>query len=513
VTWDSDQDQRYKDLIATLEGIKPYAATPLVQSISAAAKQDFSGFTGASKTLLVLTDGAEDDGQKRGENAQAAFIASKGKALADNMAGENVSLHVVQFALTPGERKEADDLFAPLKTDQPGMVRLWPANDVNNLRQALLDAIRPKLKLADRGDNIPAGFPPTGWASRVPDRREPPYDPAKLYWTPRIADDVMGPFKASAYPARLPSTTSLNLLPGELMILGFGNDRPRIRVRRELYADYILNSWAKARSRNEPWALSLSGRAAVNDAVSPPEYLSLAFLEQVPPHRRGKGQRDADVGPLAFAHPDLTWWQVTPAAGKGEKPPPAGTVRVTRQYGYPAPGWEVKVEGWPLPPFPAAEYRVWAADAADTDRYASFVQCAVRDEPTTLTTKLGDKLEMRAAIESWQPARADAPVECLVVRFTFDKGKPVFARPVDLPASYSEHRYYGANAGADGMIAYTAVFELPVQQLKSSGVRLKLIPVQPSRTDDNLLLLTPPEPRKGTSPDKGSLPRPSDPVK
>ena len=96
-----------------------------------------------------------------------------------------------------------------------------------------------------------------------------------------------------------------------------------------------------------------------------------------------------------------------------------------------------------------------------------------------------------------------------MVRFTFDKGKPIQVRPVDVAATYAEHRYYGSGTGADGMIAYTAVFELPVEKLKASGVRLKLIPVQPSRTDANLLTLTPPEPGRGKALVMDPPPQPS----
>jgi hypothetical protein len=499
VTWESDQDQRYKDLIATLRGIEPQGFTPLVQSIIDAAKSDFTDLSGGSKTLLVLTDGAEDDGQKRDAAGWAAFIDTHARKLANEMEGENVSLHVVQFALSSAELKQSADLFRPLLTRKPEQVRLWPAENDSQLLQALLDAIRPKLRLTDRRDELPDGFPRTGWPSRPADRRDPPYDSAKLHWTPRITIDRPRPYKASATPARVPSRVELDLRNGELMILGFGRDGGAVRIRRELYADYITRG-VKARRTDEEWALSVPD-TAIDDEKSPPEFHSLAFLEQVPPHRRGRGDRSAEVGALAFAHPDLTWWQVTPVMGKGEDRPSIGTVRVTRHYGYPAPGWEVRIEDWPHRPARPAEFKVWAADPAPGATFET-VRPGDRRE---LTTPTGDKLQMSAEIETWPAAGA----ECLVVRFAFEKGRPVLARPSDLIATYAEHRYYGDGVGADGMIAYTAIFRLPEEALRTSGVRLKLIPVQPSRTDDNLLTLTPPEPRRGKWLDLDALQQPS----
>lgn len=505
VNWAGPDDPRLKKLMAKLRDITPEGETPLVRSMIDAAASDFDGLPAGSRTLLVVTDGAENDPSEpkgAGETADQ-YAARRGRVLADGFKALGLPVHVAQFAL--GDEKAASDkLFELLTQQQRELVWLWPANTDKELQQALLDAIRPKLKLADRRGERPRGFPRTGWPSRTADRREPPFRSFTLLWSPRLADDVEGPLKASAHPNRSPDPAELALRPGELMILGFGNQGRGVRVRRELLADYLTDPRTRTRRGDEVWALSVPA-GVVDDQVSPPEFRSLAFLEQVPPHRRGKGHRDADAGPLRFDAPDLTWWQVTPAAGKGEKPTPTGTVRVTRRYGYPAPGWDVAVEDWPHGPTRPAEFRVWAADSAPG---AAFETCRP-GESRTLTTPTGDRIEMRAAVEPWQPVGAAAPADCLVVRFTFEKGKPVQAHPVEVPAAYAEHRYYGGGVGADGMIAYTAVFQLPVEKLKSSGVRLKLIPVQPSRTDDNLLTLTPPTPEQGKALQVDPPPQPS----
>lgn len=510
VNWNGPDDPRLKKLIGKLRDIEPDGETPLVRSMIDAAASDFDDLPSGSRTLLVVTDGAENDQAepKRADEAADQYALRRGRVLAEGFKGLGLPVHVAQFALGD-EKASSDKLFEPLRRQQGDLVWLWPANTDKELQQALLDAIRPKLRLADRRGERPRGFPRTGWPSRTADRREPPYSSFTLLWSPRAPDDVEGPLKASAFPARVPSPSELDLRPGELMILGFDSEGQRVRVRRELYADYLPDSpdsrtKMKTRRGDESWALSAPA-GVIDDQVSPPEFLSRAFLEQVPSHRRGKGDRDADIGPLGFTHPDLTWWQVTPAVGKGESPTPTGTVRVTRKYGYPAPGWDVRVEDWPHRPVRPAEFKVWAADSAPG---ATFEACRP-GESRSLTTPTGDQIDMRAALEKWQPVGAAAPVDCLVVRFTFDKGKPIQVRPVDVAATYAEHRYYGSGTGADGMIAYTAVFQLPVEKLKASGVRLKLIPVQPSRTDANLLTLTPPEPDRGKALRMDSPPQPS----
>ncbi len=495
VTWESDQDPRYKDLMATLRGLKPHGFTPLVQSILDAARNDFPRRPG-SKTLLVLTDGAEEDEVKREGDALAKFLADRGGRLADGLDGEGVSVQVVQLALSKDELAQSAALFRPLLTRQPELVRLWPADTGEQLRQHLLDALRPKLRLTDRlGDVVlPEGFR-SGWPSRPATRREPPYASDQLYWSPRFKAENPRPYHAAPNPGGQASAVELDLRDGELMILSFARDSGRVRVRRELYADYYPDR-VQTRRGDQGWVLTVPGNA-VDDTGAAPEYRSLAFLEQVPPHRRGKGDRADDATVLSFAHPDLTWWQVTPVVDKGEKPPATGTVRVTRSYGYPAPGWEVRARDWPLRPRPApADFKVWAADAAPGAWFETVRPGETRD----VIGPAGDKLRLSAQVETWppdpDPAAPPRPPGVLVVRFACEQGKPVFAKPVDAAADYAEHRYYGDGTGADGMVAYTAVFRLPEERLRA-GVRLKLIPVQPSRTDANLLKLTPPAPGLG----------------
>jgi hypothetical protein len=505
VNWNGPGDARLKRLMGKLRDIAPEGETPLVRSIIDASATDFTGLPSGSRTLLVVTDGAENDlaSPKQAGESDVAYAVRRGRVLAEGFKDLKIPVHVAQFALAD-EKTASDKLFEPLIQQQRDLVWLWPANTDKELQQALLDAIRPKLRLADRRGQRPNGFPISFWPSRTADNSEPPYKSFTLYWSPRLAEDAEGPFKASAYPSRGAEPADLDLRPGELMILGFANVKQTVQVRRELYSDYLPNPRTKTRRGDEVWALSVPG-LVLDDQVSPPEFRALTFLEKVPSHRRGKGNLEADFGPLTFTHPDLTWWQVSPAANKGDNPRPTGTVRVTRQYGYPAPGWEVKVDDWPHSPLRPAKFRVWAADAATG---AMFEACRP-GESRSLTTPSGDRIGMRAALEKWQPVGAAAQVDCLVVRFTFDKGKPIQVHPIDVAAAYSEHRYYGDGAGADGMIAYTAVFQLPVEKLKSTGVRLKLIPVQPSRTDNNLLTLTPPEPRRGKALDVDPPPQPT----
>ena len=510
VTWDTDQSDRYKKLVDTLKGITPEYATPLVQSISDAARNDFvfPGWKGKSKTLLVLTDGAEDDGKfaGRGPQAKASFIAGRAQELVDNLAGENVTLHVVQFALDKIELKEAEDLFAPLQGKLPEAVQLWRADTAQALQQALLDAIRPKLKLTDPAGIRPDVLPRTGWPSRA-DNRQPPYTSSRLHWTPKVPAGTQTPYTLSASPAELPSQTRLTLHDGERMILGFSKNGPRVRIRRELYADYIPNPDAKAYRADGGWVMAVP-KSVLNDEIGTPELRSRVFLEQVPPHRHPKGDRAAEVESLSFVHPDLTWWQVTPVWGKDEAQTPTETTRVIRHYGFPAPTWNIQVDKWPHSPARPAEVKVWATDALD----APIVPCRL-GPPQTLTTPTGDKIVMRTAIEMQEVIGAAQPIECLVVRFTFEKGKPVQVRPVDLRVTRSEHRYYGDFKGADEMIAYTAVFQLPLEDFKTSGVRLKLMPVKSCLTASNLLTLKTSPPPGGRSVEADSTPRPSEPVK
>src|SRR5436305_1984087 len=77
-------------------------------------------------------------------------------------------------------------LFKRLET--VGKVKLWPAKTGRDLREALLDAIFPKVRLTDqRGElpqlaELPGSFPRAGWPSRPASRRDPPYDSDQIHW-------------------------------------------------------------------------------------------------------------------------------------------------------------------------------------------------------------------------------------------------------------------------------------------------------------------------------------------
>jgi hypothetical protein len=511
VTWATKEDRGFEELRDKLRGIDPAGVTPLVDSILSAARTDFADpLEGGSPTLLVLTDGAEDPGNTitRGWTPQQwnDFIDGRSERLTSGLKDSGVSVQVVQFGLRSDESRLSTRLFKRL--EELETVRLWPVQKGGELGDALLDAIRPKLRLTDRRGIRPQGFPRTGWPSRPGTRRQPPYISNQLYWSPRVPLATDRPYHVVPAPGGESRKVELNLRDGERMILGFGKAGTQVRVRRELYADYIQNPDAKVWRADEGWVMS-APRSVIDDEDEPPALLSRVFLEQVPPHRRPKGDRAAEVESLSFAPPELTWWQVTPARGKGEDPIPTETTWITRYYGWPAPAWDVKVEKWPHSPLKPAEFKVWAADDTSSEKP---VTCQL-GPPQPLTTSKGDELDMRAAIEKWPAVGFADPIDCLVIRFTFEKGKPIQVRPVDLPVTYSEHRYYGGGIGADGMIAYTAVFQLPLESFKTSGVRLKLMPVQPCLTDGNLLTLSTPTPPGGKSVDADSRPQPTDPSK
>ena len=196
--------------------------------------------------------------------------------------------------------------------------------------------------------------------------------------------------------------------------------------------------------------------------------------------------------------PGAVWWQVSPANSEPPTAPPVGwgetkTV-ISRLYGYPAPAWEVRGEGWPRKAdgdFEPATVRAWVADTPP-DAGTRFTTAGEE------TIVAGNGRVYRVSLEAQTFTGAKEPMLCLVVRTEYDTGDPVQVR-LGSPVTgvREEHRYYRKANG------YTAVFgpwpptpgaartNFEVVRISSvtgdAGAEIRLTPPPPElgrRTDD-----------------------------
>lgn len=458
VDWQGTDTTKLRDLMARLRRLEPAGTTPLIDAITTAARNDFPPRADGPKTLVVLTDGADDSGQPGvPKEVRDGYRAG----LKNTLAATGVKLVVVQFALNESDKAVSKELFADLGSlDVPGEV--VSADDADALRRELTAAIWPKLVLSGGPAGGAGKYPPGGWPARPPAARrnatalDGDFDPNSLYWspplnagnfTPRVAGYPDPPFSTRGFPA-------VGLAAGDFLSLSLTRTGTTFHLRRELHAD-AFGPPRKAFRADGGWVLSVPS-TGIDDATAPVAFGGVAVLERVPPHRR-KPAVEANENPLRHVLPGGVWWQVSPAGTDPPLGPPVGSGEtktvVSRLYGYPAPAWDVRCEGWPRTrsgDFEPATVRAWVTDFPP-DAVARFT-AAVPGEGSESNVPDGGRV-YRVTVERQTFAGSKEPMNCLVVRTEYAPGDPVqlrFGTPV--AGVREEHRYYRRANG------YTAVF-------------------------------------------------------
>ena len=502
VDWQGNDTAKLRDLMARLRRQEPWGLTPLIDSITTAARNDFPEKADGPKTLVVLTDGADDSGTPgTPKEVRDGYRAG----LKNTLATTGVKLVVVQFALNEVDKAISKELFADLPLlDVPGEV--VSAEDGDALRRELTAAIWPKLVL---GGGPPGGagkYPPGGWPARPP---YPPreataldgsVDPNTLYWSPPLGAGGFTP-RVAGYPDPPYSTRgfpSVGLSSGDFLPLSITRTGTTFHLRRELFAD-AFGPPRKAYRADQRWVLSVPS-TGVEDAQVRAAFGGVAFLERLPPHRL-KPPIEAIENPLRHVLPPAAWWHVSPAGGEPPTGVPVGmpdtTTVISRLYGYPAPAWDVRIKGWARKStgeFEAGTVRVWVKDAPMGA--VNQLTVTVPRAGSETNVKDGDRVyHVMTEVQTFTGTKE--AMNCLVVRTEYAAGDPVQLRLGSPVAGVrEEHRYYRKANG------YTAVFGPWPPSPGGAEVRFEVVRVA-SLTNDAAaeIRLTPPAPDLGRRPD------------
>jgi hypothetical protein len=500
--WRGADDERLKDLVSRLRRYEPSGTTPLIRSIITAVRSDFPDGADGPRTLVVLTDGADDSGQPGTPKEVRDQLRAE---LKNALTATGVKLVVVQLALNDADRKISGELFADLPNlDVPGEV--VSVDDAEGLRRELVAALWPKLVLTGATPGAgPNRYPPGGWPARPPVTRpatDPTgaLDPGSLLWSPPLAPGTYSP-RVAGYAAR--GLPKVELAPGDFLPLSLSRAADGFTLRRELHAD-TLGRGLQARRGDGEWALSVLP-PGVEDAREAAALGAVTFLEKVPPHRLGLVAVEA---PLRHAMPDALWWHVAPAAENAPAGVPVGRAGtqtvVTRLYGYPAPAWDVRSTGWPRTPggatFEPATVRAWVPRS---DPAPATLPPVRLPKPGAEAVVDAGRLTFRVSLEDQRFAGADGLVRCLVVRTEYLPGAPVQLRLSGAaPGVWTEHRYF---RGANG---YTAVFGPGAVPPEAADIQFQLFRVRDFVAEEAQIKLTTPVPTLGHRTD-GYRPTPS----
>ena len=451
------------DLMDQLKLLTPNFYTPLVRATAEAAKHFTPGFEGA-KTIVVLTDGGDDDFlEKPGEDLRYDKLKKRDLTMTEYLRQKistDILVNVVGFQIKELLDKNPANLTEGEKQEMKGY----------NAFRAALNDIGGTFTEVEKADELAAELQRYFLQIRfwIEDKNGNPVEATSKEGL-RISTDA-GNLRPVPVPAHSPGESYHVLIqahrsqdkakrklierrvlvqPGEVLVLDLKNTPNGFDLRRDMYARSAdLEPVLQPRPAGKDWLMTALGNKSVpNEATRNAREITVSV----------EGASDLvpdEGGTLRQARPTLAWFEV---AREGD----VKAVPWLRFYplpNYPAPVWRLDLADWPGG---APIVNAWWDDGplpetggavlhrgADRD-YVRPSQLRGRVVPVQPTE---DDKATQVVVESvgWEsrtvevrPGQLAAAQDCLVVRLRYPEGRPYFIQlPENVqPAGY-EHRFY-----------------------------------------------------------------------
>jgi hypothetical protein len=474
LVWKSHEwDPRKLDTkMRQVERLTPKYGTPLIRTITMALKQFPEKFPGR-RSLVVITDGGDsnfsprdpryknlDDDLRRfkGETISGvlrrAFAQATGKAETEKEEAENrIQFHVIGFNVSKND-PDIDAHKAFVKAIRVVKGVYHDAGDPVQLRKLLRDSLLRLYFFVDSRAGVPVpGQPPQGNPITRLDTRE------DRHWVPlRRA----GKFEVSIPSFRRGLWQSLEIEPGDALLLEVAGTTPKSGFRRTMYANLIAESQPGlarlAEKAKDSWLLA----ALENQQPTGERKLQMLLTLEKAQKITSPNQR------VRIIRPDWTWFEV---------PRPQGEdfpihLRVFSLPGYPAPAWSLHLpwprerkllkDGAPVAGAPPSAVRAWwIEEDRSEDRFVPVAGHQVLPDLKDLSALVDkpwrtDRIEHKVHIESIRLEEMRVEVEagkplqektCLVIRLRYPKpagdGKqePYYVRVPGWQGG-QQHRFY-----------------------------------------------------------------------
>lgn len=447
------------EIMQKLRDNKPKNFTPLLRTMIN-AKADFPKNYEGSKTMLVLSDGADT---MYGTGPQA--VAQVKAQFNNEFSKADVGVQLILFSWDKDERKTVSEQFQDVTGFSiPGRLRF--ADNNTELREFIDQALRPKLRLLKAGSPAPRTnpegktLPGAGLAAnRQSDELR------SLRWSDAFKPDF---YKGLVYNAK----QEFEFQPGDRMLVRIFKDKSgRIAFERDLFARLLMGRGPTPDETSAGWMMGVGGYRANRDNAG--NHLKFTgMLECL------NGRSPGDTGVLQQVYPGFVWWDVTTIDGKRPK-----VIHIAARTRNPvaAPAWNLTAEAYSerADDYKPAAIRAWVDERRPSASYPPApidpgkldtgipIRVQGEDGEAQVFLAIEDKVDVTNGELTNMPY--------LVIRVLHPAGKPVFVRPP--PASgftASEQRYYSESN------AVTAVFG-PVSketiEKKLNGAPLELISV------------------------------------
>jgi hypothetical protein len=443
----------WKKLMDEFNELWPYLHTPLVRAMWE-AKKDFPKDFKGSKTMLVLTDGADDEFAKDSQLQRLHNTSKISEFMNKEFKDSGIQVNMVCYEIDQTEKKDAERDFQVISSkDWSAPGNLYFEDKPQKLLETLRKSLRRALRYSvERNDGTAPGLPEEGLqVSRTGANYnwfQQGLRPQEDYFVRPLTDQL--------------KKKRISLEKGDRLLLELVPN-PNNPFRRLLFSEeeaYRLKpAWEQ-----DNWRLAVLQNQKITDH-DPAGLGMFVTLEK---------KDDPDAVTLKQVKPTV-WMEIRPE--REEKQPYA--VRWRSLSGYPGPSWSFDLPQWPTrsdiqapatsviqawwseQPVPAVRVlnKKTENKKGDFSSLEELVQFPVRIEGEEIV------LESVQFEEHWVEIKPGLPKEkknCLVVRLGQVKDYPVWVRLEGIEPTGHEHRFY-TEAGK-----YTGIF-WPVTEQKAKA--------------------------------------------
>jgi hypothetical protein len=456
----------YKRLMDRLQGFVPWNETPLVRAMVEARKngfpKDFKGF----KSMLVVTDGADNDFRSDKVLQQEFGTNDLGTCLTRAFERFDVLLNVIGFRVV-GAEKAFLDQFENVIEKRPGG-RFYTIDKTDELKRKLKKGLQTGLRYriyhADTGELVNKNMPEDGWEIGGLD--------GHCRWTTRLAP---GRYRIGVQINSRFLRQEVELAAGDYLLVSLSADGDRLHFERVVYGQ---GHRREGLGGDDRWVLTVFQ----NQLRLPERSLDMMVtLENV----SGKAPKPDSI--LRQVQPRVTWLELKPPQGNTNF-----AVRWGNLLGYPAPAWSLHVPRWPPRRGRAEaarpELEAWWMTEAPAAATLEWTRDEGLERAFRGTKDLGSGGNVKIAIDSvgFETRRVQSAPDvqprdghCLVIRARYPKGHEIWLEPIGLNLEgqnslLCQEHHYDEMAGQ-----YTCVFwPLTEDQARNQLEGLKVVLVE-----------------------------------
>jgi hypothetical protein len=393
---------------------KNQGRSPIARAMVEAMEKDLKPIPSGLKTLLVLTDGCDNESYEEKQTESLSIP----DYLKEKFKGTGVMVRVILFRPSKKELDIAKKQFEKLAEDltPPGQLfgkdKVERREDIQRLPRYLRDAILPRAELKKDGKPL-----------KEFDKIPVTYGDAAFHWAGKDTRLAPGKYDTDIYGPR----RSVELERGDRLLLNVTKDAG-LDLRRLLLADYKkLPDERTRKSTDNRWIASVFQN-----------YYSEGKLEQLITIESSEDPNDKII---RLVRPHFCWFEVDPQEGSKSN----GFLEWYNDERIAAPAYKIQVANWPVKDFQPRRPELAAWWSVEGPPVHANMDVDLNAQKTVEID--GQAIDIRAELKK-KPVKLapdrEEPQDCLVVTVSGRRSDaPVWVSLASTNSAVGEeHRYY-----------------------------------------------------------------------